>query len=79
MFILHFLNCFFVAVSDVSGVDFIVGVGVDGGSLQEKVSKEDEGGCGIQQTHVDAGGLGIGGKVLAIQFRLLYCVKRAPL
>ena len=50
MFILHFLNCFFVAVSDVSGVDFIVGVGVDGGSLQEKVSKEGEGGCGIQQT-----------------------------
>ena len=39
-----------MAVSDVSGVDFIVGVGVDGGSLQEKVSKEGEGGCGIQQT-----------------------------
>ena len=52
---------------------------MDGGSLQEKVSKEDEGGCGIQQTQVDAGGLGIGGKVLAIQFRLLYCVTRAPL
>ena len=36
------------------------------------MSKEDEGGCGIQQTQwilVDAGGLGIGGKVLAIQFR----------